>query len=980
MWENGSPFSISHFRNPNFKQAIRAEYKYTFFSPFKFDRSTKKLFPHRIFSKTCTLLVLNNLLEPNWMFLACNDKRMNSYFCVKEEVKNNSQNYEKNYRTVEAKKDCPSTHVRMDKKCYSFLWYNLTETDADALRRVCHPHSALSTASLHFLQPIFNAVSNAFPDILLNGMSGNFKAIHSKLFTIQTSRTETTHPPSQGLVFCQRPLFKVNTKGIHIYACKLGGFVSILHKCDGEIDCPNDASDEMLCNCTSSTQRVSDSVLNRCAAKGHCPSLFYMAKDHTCHKYFAENKSVSIPRTPTQLTVRCPSFVFDKIKVKMQHISKELVDDLVADCGPHAEDEPILLSLLLNNTQVPCENPSDLPCLQGHPKCYNISNICIFELDTLNHLTPCRNGGHMDQCEMFQCNARYKCESSYCIPWSYLCNGRWDCPHGEEEYYQPVCGDNNLCSHMYKCKNVEKLCIHMSSVCDGKIDCHLKDDEDVCQFKSAVCPENCSCMLQAVKCVNFLETNKITCFSLLSISITKSDLQNSWKIFGLKFSEALFLQFTDNNISNVCGHKLPSKLLSFTVNNNKIVYLVSECFQSLLHLRELQLIQNLLGNIHYRAFANLKTLKMLDMSNNPFTHLPEKLFTSNTLLVWLSINNVTFSCLPQNIFQEVEIRYIGSTDHHVCCVSPSNSICPAVKPWHIPCSELLPDVKMQVFFVVLSLSIFSLNIFSLLLHSLSWKSNQAFVSIVVPLNMADLLSFGYFTIIWASHMFYKARFLFHEKLWRETSFCFTAFGTIFSFSLLTQMLLTLLSLSRLMVVVTPVDSNFKQFSFVLRLVLTVVTASISASVGTTIVTQFTIDRLPFSLCLPFVDPTNSSIVIKFIALFTTSSQFTVTIAILFMHILLIIKVLQSKKNVQNSKQNESNAWLTVQLVLMTTSNILCWLPTGGIYVAALCLRRYPPKLIVWATVVILPLNSICNPVLFCVFAIRKCVRARQIKQ
>ena len=31
------------------------------------------------------------------------------------------------------------------------------------------------------------------------------------------------------------------------------------------------------------------------------------------------------------------------------------------------------------------------------------------------------------------CNMRFKCELAYCIPWNYVCNGRWDCPNGEDE-------------------------------------------------------------------------------------------------------------------------------------------------------------------------------------------------------------------------------------------------------------------------------------------------------------------------------------------------------------------------------------------------------------------------------------------------------------------------------------------------------------------------------------------------------------------
>ena len=53
-------------------------------------------------------------------------------------------------------------------------------------------------------------------------------------------------------------------------------------------------------------------------------------------------------------------------------IKRKLVNDLVPDCGPNAEDEPILKSLLKGNHFVFCDKPKELPCRQGHSKSYNV--------------------------------------------------------------------------------------------------------------------------------------------------------------------------------------------------------------------------------------------------------------------------------------------------------------------------------------------------------------------------------------------------------------------------------------------------------------------------------------------------------------------------------------------------------------------------------------------------------------------------------
>ena len=53
----------------------------------------------------------------------------------------------------------------------------------------------------------------------------------------------------------------------------------------------------------------------------------------------------------------------------------------------------------------PCANSNQIPCLNGHPKCYNISEICSYKLNKNCHLIPCRNGAHLDNCKGFNCNS-----------------------------------------------------------------------------------------------------------------------------------------------------------------------------------------------------------------------------------------------------------------------------------------------------------------------------------------------------------------------------------------------------------------------------------------------------------------------------------------------------------------------------------------------------------------------------------------------
>ena len=60
------------------------------------------------------------------------------------------------------------------------------------------------------------------------------------------------------------------------------------------------------------------------------------------------------------------------------------------------------------------------------------------------NLIPCEYGRHIEYCKIVRCDSMFKCTAVYCIPWSYVCNGRWDCQRGEDE---SICNKNETCKN-----------------------------------------------------------------------------------------------------------------------------------------------------------------------------------------------------------------------------------------------------------------------------------------------------------------------------------------------------------------------------------------------------------------------------------------------------------------------------------------------------------------------------------------------------
>ena len=84
-----------------------------------------------------------------------------------------------------------------------------------------------------------------------------------------------------------------------------------------------------------------------------------------------------------------------------------------------------------------------------------------------------------------------------------------------------------------------------------------------------------------------------------------------------------------------------------------------------------------------------------------------------------------------------------------------------------------------------------------------------------------------------------------------------------------------------------------------------------------------------------------------------------------MHIILGKTFKESYKNVRKSNaEDDSHIAIIIQLSVITISNVIYWFPVNGIYIAAMTLSTYPINLIIWSTVIGLPLNSITNPSVF----------------
>ena len=788
---------------------------------------------------------------------------------------------------------------------------------------------------------LFDATSVQFPPIISPDFT--HKLTYRKYGRIFTYNW---HPINEAVVeglYVFKDSGKNFNAGDNLFKCKDNVFLSIKFVCDGSFDClGNQSYDELGCSCSKPYNYSSKCKYITEGGQKKCSFYYYQIKINICELY------------PNLDAV---SKKYDKVDLYIP-------------------------PLIMNNKNDQLFDKSKISCKSYPEIFYNISYICEYKLSLFNNLIPCRAGDHLENCTHFECNMKYKCRGYYCSPWGYVCDGKWDCPHGLDENIPTNCQTGRHCINMFKCKN-SLICVYINDICNNEIHCPLDDDEYFCDLKSVNCPPKCFCWSFAVKCIYcyglFLDSNERLPYHVVHI-------EQSSQLFTIELIKYLttFTLLTLNHIllENICT-VLPSLQFSLLLDAgyNRITQINSNCFQEAQSLKIIKINNNMITQIENKAFFNLSDLLILDISNNILLIFTPAVIISCFKLEGIIFQNATIYVPEVYIFQNLGIRYFISSNYFHCCFMPSNTICTAslLTPWYFSCTNLLVNDIIRVYYVFMSLMIlfFSSLSFTGQLLSIHYTKHNTVSTVVLTLNITDFFYSIYFFILWVADSHYQGRFSFHEREWKSSLVCFSALSICLMFSLFSTFLLTFLSFLRFWTVVNPISIKFEKTFFIKTLFFVILLLSVLATTVIACFIKMFHKEVPFKLCSPFLDPTGSVFTLKITTLVTVSAQFS-SVFIIFIIYLFMIKYLKSYGNdlFENAHRKKSLAPLFIQIFVVTVSNIICWIPSGIIDLVALFLKKYPINLIIWSTIAITPINSVINPIVFIVANFRSHKRKR----
>ena len=484
---------------------------------------------------------------------------------------------------------------------------------------------------------------------MFNPIKPHLKGINCSHEMLKSFVRET--PPSQEVNLIPTNFDKTTERAI-LRKCLTGEVISSLYICDGVNDC-SDGTDELNCFCYINGKVTKNNTFcaKECSLSINCvcPHLYVNSFDVGCTSYKNNNQ-------------------FEKRNVSDKLLSENsqsecnyMENNLTMPC-PSTE---LRVSKKLVNTIINCSQSDMYECYSGLSECYTKKERCVYNLaEGLQVLMYCRNGKHLQDCENMECQNMYKCKNSYCIPYRFVCDGKWDCWNGEDEN---VC-TKDRCENMFRC-GYSSVCIHVKNICDSISDCPSGEDEMLCDVQN--CLPQCTCLNYGIHCYHTQLHNEYMSYALngfVNINISHSGISLQ-KINYLEHT--LILTCNNNSILmiSLCSLTKPSlKLEYMSLGSNLITQIASVKIFCLTSLNQLSLKGNLITTVKSLVFRTLLSLIMLNLSHNHIRMLHTCAFCG--------LENLAFLDLTGNMILQVDKNILSNLDGSTSSSSsPAAAVC-----------------------------------------------------------------------------------------------------------------------------------------------------------------------------------------------------------------------------------------------------------------------------------------------------------------
>ncbi|XP_060601496.1 G-protein coupled receptor GRL101-like isoform X2 [Ruditapes philippinarum] len=467
--------------------------------------------------------------------------------------------------------------------------------------------------------------------------------------------------------------------------------------------------------------------------------------------------------------------------------------------------------------------------------------------------------------------------------------------------------------------------------------------------------------------------------SVRSLKISGTNLKKISSLTFFDLRNLLSLDLSNNRIQRL-PDRVFSKLRDLTYlnldRNIELTKISSTAFKGLKSVRSLKISGTNLKKISSLTFSGLE-LDSIDISYNRIEEIEDFAF-NNSLVHKINFEGNKVITFGEFIFNGVtSLRELHTPAFKFCCIRPCylpEEYCKPLKNEFSSCEDLMRNSVLQaVLWIVGFASLFG-NLSSII-YRLVFDRERLKIGygiFVTNLAVADFLMGVYLIIIAVADSLYRNRYIFVDDQWRNSNWCITA-GVLSTISSEASVLfLCLITLDRLLVIKFPFGTvrftPMKAYvscalcwfiSIILSVIPILYTSHFQnkfySRTGVCIALPLTRDKPPgwiysVSIFVGLNFCTFILVAVGQISIFTELRRST-----------------SAMKKTQLSRRRDLK--VARNLILVATTDFLCWFPIGVMGILALNGFPIPSDVYAWSAVFILPINSALNPFLYTVTAI-----------
>ncbi|XP_062599107.1 G-protein coupled receptor GRL101-like [Saccostrea cucullata] len=421
------------------------------------------------------------------------------------------------------------------------------------------------------------------------------------------------------------------------------------------------------------------------------------------------------------------------------------------------------------------------------------------------------------------------------------------------------------------------------------------------------------------------------------------------------------------------------RILDISYNNVTVVNAGDLLAANLIFLN---LSNNIIHSIHFEAFVGTPQLTYLDLSHNNISEIASGTF--------IPLQNLEELYLQENSFQVtvgmfeglVSLRLMVVSLYTICCAKPNSRYdiqCIAPVNEISSCENLIavPVLNVLIWYIALIAAFGNIAVLIFNVEKSKGKKAGAYYILAMNLGCADFLMGVYLFIIAFINLRYTGDYGMNDYVWRHSYICTLAGIMATLSSEVSAFVVLFITLDRLIIVKYPFsDAKLtKKKAHLLMPTVWMLSAFLSIFPlipNTGLENFYAQSGICVSLPLSVIRRSGWEYsMIVFVGI-----NFLLFLGILVGQISIFVEVIYVGRNVRSTKTRQREASLAMTLFAIVLTDVFCWIAIGTIGMLTFWGIEVSPEVYGWMVVVVLPINSAINPILYTLTSIIRNKRRR----